>query len=295
VSRSGEVIGTRVLRRMPLPGYDAEADKDDRGKLLIVAGSAGLPGGAILPARAALRIGCGTVRVALPSAIATAVGVAVPELMVVPLPPGGEAIDVLASQLEACAAVVAGPGMLADPATDELLAWLIEHAECATLIDARGLHVWAGRPCWELAGPRVLTPHGREVASMLGREVTEGERASVASAFARQYGGTFVLKGAETLIADRAGGLFRNRRGTRGLGTAGSGDVLAGVIGGLLAQGLGPTEAAVWGVHVHALAGEAVAEQLGEDGMIASDLLPRLPVVLGELRRRVGRSERRAR
>jgi hydroxyethylthiazole kinase-like uncharacterized protein yjeF len=280
---------------MPLPSYDAGADKDERGKLLVVAGSAQLPGGAILPASAALRVGCGTVRVAVPSEIATAVGVAVPELMVVPLPSsrsGRAAIEAVGSQLDACDAVVLGPGMLGEPGVDELIAWLIEHAPCPTLVDARALYVWAERRSWELAGPRVVTPHAREIAAMLDRErdQVEADRRAVATAFAREHGVTVVLKGVETLIADRAGELFLSRRGTRGLGTAGSGDVLAGVIGGLLAQGLGPTEAAVWGVYLHALAGEAVARDLGEDGMIATDLLCRLPIVLRALRSRTGHS-----
>jgi NAD(P)H-hydrate repair Nnr-like enzyme with NAD(P)H-hydrate dehydratase domain len=138
----------------------------------------------------------------------------------------------------------------------------------------------------------VLTPHTREIATMLGRDpsAVEAERDSLARAFAREHRVTFVAKSAETLIADPDGRLFRNRRGTRGLGTAGSGDVLAGVVGGLLAQGLGPTAAAVWGVHLHALAGEAVARELGDDGMIATDLLTRLPRALRDLR---GRSRRR--
>jgi ADP-dependent NAD(P)H-hydrate dehydratase len=275
-----QVIGPRLLRTMPLPAYDEAASKDERGKLLVVAGSEQLPGGAILPAKAALRVGCGTVRVSLPRSLTAVVGVAVPELMTV----GREEI---AEQLPSCAAVVAGPGMVEDAESDRLLGWLIAECPLPLVVDAQALHVWAKAPPDRFAGPRVFTPHAREIAAMVGRPPADVvcDREGVAGRFAREHGVAFVFKGAETLIAAPDGRLFVNRAGTRGLGTAGSGDILAGIIGGMLAQGLGAAEAAVWGVHLHALAGEAVAAEVGEDGMMASDLLPKLPLALRRLRR----------
>jgi ADP-dependent NAD(P)H-hydrate dehydratase len=274
-----QVIGRRVLRTMPLPSYHESASKDERGKLLVVAGSEQLPGGAILPAKAALRVGCGTVRVSLPRSLATAVGVAVPEVMIV----GREAI---AEQLSSCAAVVAGPGMVEDAESDRLLGWLISECPLPLVVDAQALLVWAKAPPAELAGPRVFTPHAREIAAMVGRPAADvvAEREGIAGRLAEEHGVVLVFKGAETLIAAPDGRLFVNRAGTRGLGTAGSGDTLAGIIGGMLAQGLGAVEAAVWGVHVHALAGEDVAAEMGDDGMMASDLLPKLPLALRRLR-----------
>jgi ADP-dependent NAD(P)H-hydrate dehydratase len=271
------VIDRRLLRTMPLP---VPSDKDERGKLLIVAGSEPLPGGAILPAAAALRVGCGTVRVALPPSLSLAVGTAVPELMIV----GREE---LAHHLAACAAVVAGPGMVEDAAGDRLLAELIADCPLPLVVDARALYVWADRRPKRMAGPRVFTPHARELSEMLRRPVDElvADRSATASAFAADHGVTFVFKGARTVIAAPDGGLFVNKAGSRGLGTAGSGDTLAGIIGGFLAQGLAAAEAAVWGVSVHALAGELVAAELGDDGVMASDLLPKLPLVLRRLRR----------
>jgi ADP-dependent NAD(P)H-hydrate dehydratase len=274
-----QVIGRRLLRTMPLPSYHESASKDERGKLLVVAGSEQLPGGAILPAKAALRVGCGTVRVSLPRSLATAVGVAVPEVMIV----GREAI---AEQLSSCAAVVAGPGMVEDAESDRLLGWLISECPLPLVVDAQALLVWAKAPPAELAGPRVFTPHAREIAAMVGRPAADvvAEREGIAGRLAEEHGVVLVFKGAETLIAAPDGRLFVNRAGTRGLGTAGSGDTLAGIIGGMLAQGLGAVEAAVWGVHVHALAGEDVAAEMGDDGMMASDLLPKLPLALRRLR-----------
>jgi hydroxyethylthiazole kinase-like uncharacterized protein yjeF len=280
---------------MPLPDHDPRAGKDGRGRLLVVAGSPSLPGGALLPATAALRVGCGIVRAAVPSEIAVALGLARPELMVVPLPTGQAgraAIELLEEQLELCGALVLGPGLVEARWSDRLLGWLLERAARPAVVDARALYLWPGHAGHGVPAPRVLTPHARELAALLGRDraSVEAERETVATAFAREHGVTLVAKGAETLIADPGGHLFRNRRGTSGLGTAGSGDVLAGVIGGLLAQGVAAREAAVWGVHTHALAGEAAARDLGDDGMIASDLLIRLPNALRELRRRSKRS-----
>ncbi len=130
------------------------------------------------------------------------------------------------------------------------------------------------------------------MAALSGLSVVaiESDREGVAARFAREWGTTLLLKGPQTLIVSapsrdaQAGEICRNTAGTPGLGTAGSGDVLAGVIGGLLAQGNAPSAAAVWGVHLHALAGEAAAGDEGDDGMIASDVVDHLPRALRALR-----------
>ena len=168
-------------------------------------------------------------------------------------------------------------------------------------MDAQALYLWnegwndvqeENQPGWvdrdNGVGERVFTPHPGELSALIGAKVAaiESDRAGIALDFAREPRGTLVLKGAETLIASPEGALYVNTAGTRGLGTAGSGDVLAGVIGGLLAQNMDAIGAAVWGVHLHALAGEAAAQDLGEDGLLASDFVERLPVVLRSLRRR---------
>src|SRR5690606_2916686 len=140
--------------------------------------------------------------------------------------------------------------------------------------------------------PRLLTPHAREMSELLGtrkkaavENADEDEREKLAAEFAGDAL-TLVLKGRQTLIAGE-GVLDRNAAGTRGLGTAGSGDVLSGFIGGLLAQGVAPSTAAAWGVHIHALAGEAAEKDLGDDGLTASDIIARAPGVLRYLRRQI--------
>ena len=295
-------ITPKLLRTMPLPEYTDEVAKDTRGKLLIVAGSTSLPGAALLAARAALRIGCGTVRVAAPASVATQIGIALPELFVLPLPETDSGLDgpgtiaVLQKQFEACRAVVIGPGLDQNIQAGQVVRHVVATAPLPVLVDAQALYLWndayraadGAEERQPSAGERLFTPHRGEMSTLTGRDVAaiEADRERVALEFARERRGTIVLKGAETLIASPNGALYCNTTGTRGLGTAGSGDVLAGVIGGLLAQDLDAVSAAVWGVHLHALAGEAVAKELGEDGLLASDFVERLPVALRSLRRR---------
>ncbi len=278
-----KILDAGRLAEHPLPEHAAEAGKADRGKLLIAAGSASLPGAAILSARAALRVGCGTVRVALPRSTALVVGAAVPELMVLALPEtdegtaAEEALAILEGQFAPCDAAVIGPGLGSHAATRRLAARFLARCPLPTVVDAEALAAWgeAGRP--KGAGPRVLTPHALEMARLIDAEPeeVEADREALAARHAEEWGSVLVLKGRETLIAGRA--FLVNKAGTPGLGTAGSGDVLAGVIGGLLARGADPTTAAAWGVHLHALAGEAAARKLGVDGMIASDVVDHLP------------------
>jgi hydroxyethylthiazole kinase-like uncharacterized protein yjeF len=296
------VLTPAVLRALPLPAYGAGASKADRGKLLVVAGSRRLPGAALLAARAALRGGCGTVRAAVPAGIATALGVALPELMVLPLPEtaagtlGRAALAALEAQFASVQAAVVGPGLDEHEETAAVVGHLVAAAPRPLVVDAAALSAFsgaAGAPGGAPPGPRVLTPHDAEMRLLTGREVPrEGEddpgRERLAKAYARSRGVTLVLKGHQTLVAEPHGALYRCTAGTRGLGVAGSGDALAGLLGGLLAQGLAPGAAAVWAVHLHALAGAAAAAALGPDGLLASDVVERLPGVLRAARRQAG-------
>jgi NAD(P)H-hydrate epimerase len=230
--------------------------------------------------------------------LAAAIGAAVPELMVLPLSEtasGSAAEDALAlleQQHEACDAVVIGPGL--DVESDPLVARFLAGSPLLTVVDAAALIAWgeAGRP--RGAGRLVLTPHARELARLTGLEPrqveVEADRATLAARLAREWDAVLVFKGAKTLIAPPETGstLYLNVAGTPGLGTAGSGDVLAGVIGGLLARGARPSIAAVWGVHLHAIAGEVAAGRRGADGMIASDVVDGLPDALRALQARAG-------
>jgi NAD(P)H-hydrate epimerase len=255
-----------------------------------------LPGTAVLASRAALRAGCGTVRVAAPASVAMHIGLALPELMVLPLPEtaagtlASSALALIEEQYEPCDAAIIGPGLDEDDETAELSRQIIVSTPLPLLIDAQAL-TSLNKPksadYGTAAAARVITPHPAEMSALLGREVSEIEssREITAHDFARKRGMTLVLKGRETLIGGPDGKLYQNTAGTRGLGTAGSGDVLAGIIGGLLAQKMDATQAAVWGVHMHALCGESAAKDLGDDGLMAYDLIERLPNVQRYLRR----------
>lgn len=279
-----------LLKTMPLPDWGDDANKGTRGKLLLIGGSARIPGAAILAARAALRCGCGTVRLAAPHSVATQIGIAVPELMVIPLPETSDgsiaqgARDIIAEQFKACQALVLGPGLDENDETDALSRELAATSPLPTVIDAQALTA-LGTKAKMGEAPRVLTPHIVEFEALSGKEVVEDDRVKIAHDFAAKSGATLVLKGRESVIASPKETPVQNEAGSRALGTAGSGDVLAGIIGSFLAQGLTAHQAAIWGVHFHALAGEAVAKDGGEDGVMARDFIERLPSVQKYLRR----------
>ncbi|BCM91021.1 bifunctional NAD(P)H-hydrate repair enzyme Nnr [Abditibacteriota bacterium] len=288
-------IDVELLKTMPLPAWDDESSKADRGKLLVVSGSKRVPGAAILVSRAALRSGCGTVRVAVPESVALAIGVAVPELLVVAVPEtktgtlAKSAVESVASECRACQALVVGPGVGAGSETEAAIREIVEAAPLPSVVDAEALTALGeGFSFTGVKAPRILTPHAKEfeVLANLSLEGADDEkRAKIAADYARAQKVILVLKARTTFVASPDGTVYRNEAGSRALGTAGSGDVLSGAIGSLLAQGVEPTRAAIWGVHLHALAGEGVAKDLGDDGVLASDFISHLPFVQRFLRR----------
>ena len=293
-------IDNETLRKMPLIEYSNDASKADYGKLIIIAGSRRLPGPTILSAKAALRSGCGTVRVAAPASICTQIGVHLPELMMIPLSETSDgtvslqALKTIEEQYESCDAAVVGPGLDEHDETNELCLKIVADCPLPLLVDAQALVALGKTPQKKRnygvqsnrVLERVLTPHAGEMKSLSRKEVAEIElnREATAQIFAQENNVTLVLKGRETLIASRDEKLFVNTAGTRGMGTAGSGDVLAGVIGSFLAQKMDATRAAIWGVHLHAKAGELAAKLQGDDGMLASDFLEKLPHALKHFR-----------
>lgn len=264
---------TRVRR---LPPLAAAAHKGDRGTVLVVAGSHGMLGAAILCATAAHRGGAGLVQVALPEALQPLLPLAVPTATTVPrkLP----ALGLAAAQADA---LVLGPGLGATAATRQLVRSVLRQAEVPVVLDADALNVlspWRPRGL-AVRAPLVLTPHPGEAARLLDtttQAVQADRRAAVRELVARS-GATIVLKGRGTLVG--AGEmLWQNRTGGPALATGGSGDVLAGLLAALLAQGLTPWDAACLAVEVHGLAGDCLARQRGR-GLLASDL----PLAIAEL------------
>ncbi len=282
-------IDDRRLRAWPLPTLADDADKEARGRLLLVAGSAPMPGAAMLAAEAALRAGVGKVQLATDRAVTGLVAAALPELYVVALPRAGVRRDGerLIRLASACDALGIGPGMAEGAALRALLRRLLVDrrlARVAMVIDAAALiELAALRADGALPErPLVLTPHAGEAAAMLGRTKASilADPRAAALACARRFAAVAMIKGADTWIAAPDGALYRCSSGCVGLATAGSGDVLAGIIGGLLARGATPIQAAAWGAHVHGRCGEALARRVGAIGFLARELAGEIPPLL---------------
>ncbi|HEY6000788.1 MAG TPA: NAD(P)H-hydrate dehydratase [bacterium] len=266
---------------------DPQAHKGTCGHALILAGSRGMLGAAVLAARGALRGGAGLVTVALPASVAPPVLPGLPEAMLLPLPDGGLGIagpvadDVLRERLGGVQALAAGPGLSRSPETTRLVRALADRAALPLLLDADALHALAAppaRPSWQ-AGPAILTPHPGEAARLLGvtAATVQADRVEAARRCAARYGAVVVLKGARTVVADPGGTAWVNPTGNPAMAAPGMGDVLAGLIAAHLARGIPPLPAALLGVHLHGLAGDLAAAATGPWGLLASEVADRIP------------------
>jgi ADP-dependent NAD(P)H-hydrate dehydratase len=271
-----------------LPPRREDAHKGDFGRALLIGGSRGMAGAIALAGMACLRSGAGFVKLAVPECIADLVAGFEPSYMTVPVAcdQGGRiklrAIKQLAEPLAAATCVACGPGLGRSKKLPQFVRWLYETASQPLVIDADGLHALA--QCEEgfpvAAGPRILTPHPGEFArltkSAAGDRQSRDEQIESAQQLAAEHNLVIVLKGHRTLITD-GNRTAVNETGNPGLATGGTGDVLTGVITALVCQGLTPLDAATLGVHVHGLAGDLAAAELGQVSLIASDLLRYLP------------------
>lgn len=268
----------------------AESHKGDFGHLLVIAGSPRMSGAAALAAGAALRAGAGLVTLATGASVCRSLAGAEPEVMFLPLPEegaalGADALGEIASFLPACDAILAGPGLGPGETVGRLAGELPALAAGKPLLlDAEILNRLAGNPAPLLSalGPLVVTPHPGEMARLAGIEksAVQADRARVAAAFSRKHRVITVLKGHRTIIAAPGGNHRVNLTGNPGLATAGSGDVLAGVIGAFLARGSDAFEAARLGVYLHGLAGDFAARETGEVSLIARDIIAKLAAAI---------------
>lgn len=280
-------LDSNWLRDHPLPQPDPHADKNARGRVLLVGGCSTVPGGLLLTAEAALRAGAGKVRAATVRSVAPALGMAMPEIAVLGLDEtlAGEiaAMDTIADSLGRCDALVAGPAMGCAEAAGQVVDHLLGHEPGAfTLVfDAAALMALPSRArlLARRERPAVLTPHIGEMAAMLECEAAEieADRPRAVRRAAALYGAVVVLKGSTSLVACRDGALFAYAGGGVGLATGGSGDVMAGIVAGLAARGAGPLEATLWAVWLHGEAGRRCAEQMGPLGFLARELLAHVP------------------
>ncbi|MGA2192046.1 MAG: NAD(P)H-hydrate dehydratase, partial [Nitrospirota bacterium] len=273
---------TREQVKGLVPARLPDSNKGTFGHLLMLAGSAGKTGAAVLGAMAALRAGAGLVTVGVPESLNDVFEEKLTEEMTVPLPETPErtlssgALDKILDILEGKTAVAIGPGLTTNKDTAKLVAELLPRIKIPMLIDADGLNILSldETPLKNVKAPVVLTPHPGEMGRLLGvltREV-QADRPKAALELAQEYGVTVVLKGARTLIAGPSGDFYVNPTGNPGMATAGTGDVLTGIIGSFMAQGLSGMDAAKIGVYVHGMAGDIAAADKGQAGLVAGDL-----------------------
>jgi hydroxyethylthiazole kinase-like uncharacterized protein yjeF len=291
-----EKISVSLLTRGALWGLldprPPDAHKGSFGHLLVVAGSLGKAGAAVMAVRGALRTGAGLVSVATPNSLVPIIQQHVFESMCIP---SAESIDgtlgmgaenellKASAKMSACAI---GPGLSTHYETVRVARNFIQRLTIPAVIDADGLNALAGS--LELLGkikaPVIMTPHAGEMGGLLGispRKVQK-DRIGIASAFAMKYNVTLVLKGAATVVATPDGEVYINSTGNPGMATAGTGDVLTGMIGSFLAQGYAATQAACLGVYLHGLAGDLAAGEKGGAAMIAGDLIEKIPQAIKE-------------
>lgn len=274
-----------------------DSHKGDYGHLLIIGGSRGKSGAPALAGMAALRAGAGLVTVAAPESLLPQIAGHAPELMTLPLTEsdGGvsrTAVEMLKPLLGQFDAVTAGMGLGVSPGAGALIGFLGKTLLIPLLLDADGLNLFAGKAAdlERMKPPLVLTPHPGESARLLGIpvEAARNERMMHAAGLAKMTGATVVYKGHQTLIAEPDGELALVPAGNPGMASAGSGDVLSGIIGALLARKLDPEMAASFGAYWHGLAGDLAAAELTEECMIAGDIIRFLPAALKRMRVEAG-------
>ena len=266
-----------------LPDRDENAHKGDFGKILLLCGSEGFTGAAALAAMGALRCGAGLVYLGVPRSIYAIEAVKLTEPIVFPLPDqdgklSRDALPGILGMLDSMDAVLIGPGLGQSEGTRTVIQAVLEEAKCPVVLDADGINgICRHRDILrERHYPTILTPHAGEF-QRLGGEIG-GDRLTSAQRFAREYGCILLLKGHHTVITDGTES-YVNQTGNPGMAVGGSGDVLAGMIAGLLGQGLSPLNAAACGAWLHGAAGDLCAEKMGQYAMLPTDMLE----VLGRL------------
>jgi NAD(P)H-hydrate epimerase len=293
---SRTLVVTKELVANAIPTRPASAHKGTFGHAGIIAGSVGKTGAAALAARAALRIGAGLVTVGTPSSVNDVLEAKLLEAMTIPLPEtkartlARSGLDRILAFMQARTALAIGPGLSTHPETVELVQSLMKHVDRPSVLDADALNALASRASLltECKIPPILTPHPGEMARLevdATSQSVNADRVGTARRFARERGVFVVLKGARTVIARPDGLLAICPTGNPGMATAGTGDALTGMIVGLLAQAVPAWEAACAATYLHGLAGDLAAQELGQAGMLAGDLIDHIPYALQAINR----------
>lgn len=273
-----------------LPVRLPDTHKGSYGKIFIIGGSLGMTGAGYLAAAGALRVGGGLVCLGIPSTLVCKSYPGILEVISIPLEDrksgylSKDSISVILGQMKTMTVTAIGPGLSTREDVHEVVFSVIENSDIPLIIDADGLNVLA---CdidvlKKLRVPAVITPHPGEMARLAGISIREvqNNRIEIAQEFASNWKVITVLKGAKTIVALPGGEIYINPTGNSGMATAGSGDVLTGVISGLIGQGMRPEEAAISGVYLHGLAGDRVAEVKGVYGLNARDIVEELPYTI---------------
>ena len=282
---NGTPLDQVALQSHPLPPV-IDGDKETKGKILIIAGSGEVPGAALLSATAAMRAGAGKLRIATVESVAAQLGMAMPEAMVIGLPEddhGGFAAASLKRIGEDAAeadAVVAGPGMSAGTVCRQIADALLR-TDAHLALDAALLHSLEP-PARERATKPILLPHAGELASLLDCDEALIEREPIACGLraAKRYRAVVLVKGVVSHVVTPGGEAWTYEGGAPGLGVSGSGDVLAGIVGGLLARGAEPLNALLWSVWLHGEAGAQLAKKVGRIGFLAREIADEVPRLL---------------
>ena len=280
-----------LLARFPLPHIAEDSDKEDRGRLLVIAGSRELAGAALLAGRAALRAGAGKLQIGTAASIAAPLAVAMPEARVIGHAEtddgciAEDGIPPLIRWARQAQAVAVGCGMQSGPPLERFLSALLRSGTCCPLVlDAAVLECLAALEDEVRAWPggTVLLPHSREMARLLDRdrEEVEADPVSAVREAAKRFNAVALIKGGFSFVAEPQGRIFRMEGGGVGLATSGSGDVLSGIVGGLCARGAEPLTATLWGIWLHAEAGRILTDRLGRIGFLARELPDLIPGLL---------------
>lgn len=285
------VEATDIQARLPVRKRDAH--KTSCGKVVVFAGSVGMTGAAALASTSTLQVGAGLTKLGIPASLNPILEQKVTEVMTVPLAETDQqsisitARDQISDLLDWADIFAVGPGLSTHPETVEFVKWLLSEMHKPLVLDADGLNALAKSPDFikNYPGEMVITPHPGELARLVNLSIDDiqTDRLKIIRRFAQEWGKVIVLKGGPTVIAAPNGEVFINSTGNPGMATGGSGDVLTGVIAGLMAQKLSALDAALVGVYLHGLAGDLAAEDLTEMGMIAGDISDYLPAAIKKL------------
>ena len=281
-------LPAQLLRRK------SKAHKGNFGHVFILAGSSGLSGAAVLSCHAALRSGAGLITLGVPKGINnTIIKIKPPEVMTKPLPQtskgtiAANAFLGIKSFLKDKDILVVGPGLSQNKSTQSLIRRLISSVDKPMVIDADGLNALAGHLdiLCKIKATVVFTPHPGEMARLIRKSVSfvQKNRKKVAKDFARKYNSIIILKGHKTIVANKDGKIYINKTGNPGMATAGSGDVLTGIVASFLAQGLNAFKAAKFAVYMHGLAGDLAAGEKTQLSLVASDIIDCIPKAIKRL------------